>query len=303
MNLIPTIEMAHENGRELFPDSFQDFPYLATLVELDRFLETGVPWHWHGAMELFYMESGEIEYSTPSGSVRLPAGAGGLVNAGVLHMTRPLSRREKNVQLIHLFDPAFLAGPQEGRIFQKYALPLLSREDVHLIPLLPDAPEKAALLQELRASFQLDPKEWGYEFRLRETLSRLWLKLLLLIPRPAKTAGPAGNDSRLQAMLTYLYQHYDEPIQISQLAKAALVSQRECYRLFQQCLHCPPGEYLIRYRLQMACSKLVNTRESLTSISQSCGFGSGSYFAKLFRREYRCTPSEYRQRWQDRNNL
>ena len=101
-------------------------------------------------------------------------------------------------------------------------------------------------------------------------------------------------------MLAYLYQHYPEKIQVADLAQAAFTSQRECYRLFSQCLHCSPVEYLIRYRLQMACLKLTNSQESLTAISQACGFGSSSYFGKLFLRQYGCTPSAYRRRWQDR---
>ena len=40
-----------------------------------------MPWHWHPALELFYVESGAMAYDVPGGSVRLPAGAGGLVRA------------------------------------------------------------------------------------------------------------------------------------------------------------------------------------------------------------------------------
>lgn len=303
MKTVASIELFYENQQELFPEFFETFPYLATRAELDRYGEAGVPWHWHNAVELFYMESGELEYVTPGGTLALPAGSGGLVNSGVLHMTRPLSKSQPNVQLLHLFEPSFLAGPHEGLLAQKYVLPLVSRPDVQLIPIFPDSQEKVELLQALRGSFRLDEGEWGYEFQLRAALSQLWLQVSRLAPEPAKASLPTGNDSRLQVMLAYLYQHYPEKIQVADLAQAAFISQRECYRLFSQCLHCSPVEYLIRYRLQMACRKLVNSQESLTAISQACGFGSSSYFGKLFLRQYGCTPSQYRCRWQDQENL
>ena len=34
-------------------------------------------YHWHSAVELFYMESGSLEYSTPQGKAVFPQGSGG----------------------------------------------------------------------------------------------------------------------------------------------------------------------------------------------------------------------------------
>ena len=39
-------------------------------------------------MELFYVESGVVEYYIPKGKAVFPAGSGGLVNSNVLHMTK-----------------------------------------------------------------------------------------------------------------------------------------------------------------------------------------------------------------------
>ena len=46
-----------------------DFPYIATRAELDKYTEPFVPWHWHSSVELFYMESGALEYTTPNGKL------------------------------------------------------------------------------------------------------------------------------------------------------------------------------------------------------------------------------------------
>lgn len=47
------------------------------------------------------MESGSVEYDTPKGKILFPAGSGGMVNSNVLHMTKAISKYEKNVQLLH----------------------------------------------------------------------------------------------------------------------------------------------------------------------------------------------------------
>lgn len=63
-----------------------DFPYIASYAELDKYEGVTAPWHWHPAVELFYMESGTLEYTTPTGKWVFPAGSGGLVNSNVLHI-------------------------------------------------------------------------------------------------------------------------------------------------------------------------------------------------------------------------
>ena len=64
MKNIQSISLRENTKEELLPDFSQDFPYIATQAELNRY---SVPWHWHPAIELFYMQTGTLEYTTPSG--------------------------------------------------------------------------------------------------------------------------------------------------------------------------------------------------------------------------------------------
>ena len=137
MKQVRGIEFHAGSREERLPDFAPDFPYIASRAELDCYPERLVPWHWHRAVELFYMESGALEYNTPQGKALFPAGSGGFVNSGVLHMTRPQGRGEENVQLVHLFDPALIAGEPGSRIGQNYVLPLTAAPQVELIALCP----------------------------------------------------------------------------------------------------------------------------------------------------------------------
>ncbi len=74
MKNISTIEFHTGTKEELLPDFSSDFPYIATRAQLDKYRERFVPWHWHKTVELFYMESGGIEYFTPGGRTVFPEG-------------------------------------------------------------------------------------------------------------------------------------------------------------------------------------------------------------------------------------
>ena len=55
----------HRGGREeAFPETAEDWPYIAERAEFARYPGNSVPWHWHSEVELFYMEQGAIDYRT-----------------------------------------------------------------------------------------------------------------------------------------------------------------------------------------------------------------------------------------------
>ena len=102
MKDVHCIEFHPGSREERIPELAKDFPYTASRATLDRYIGSTVPWHWHQAVELFYMESGCVEYTTPGGKLVFPAGSGGFVNSNVLHTTRAISQTEENVQLLQM---------------------------------------------------------------------------------------------------------------------------------------------------------------------------------------------------------
>lgn len=300
MRNIHSIEFYTGSKEEVFTGFSGDFPYIASRAELDKYMGRFVPWHWHKAVELFYMESGSLEYYTPGGKVLFPAGNGGMVNSNVLHMTKAMSRTEKNSQLLHIFDVSLLAGEQGSRIERKYIAPIVAAPQIEIIPLFPENMEQKKILELIVQSFRFSSEEFGYEIKLREALSELWLMLFQLCsPMLNKSGEHSKSNDRIKLMLIYIHEHYFEKISISELAAAAYLSERECFRVFHDCLHMTPIEYIKSYRLQIACQMLARGREPVTVISHACGLGSSSYFGKVFREYAGCSPSEYRRKWQD----
>lgn len=303
MRNIQGIELIEGSNEEVLPGFSPDFPYIATCAELDKYLDPTVPWHWHSTVELFYMESGCLEYTTPNGCWVFPAGSGGFVNSNILHASRMKASNESTVQFLHLFDPVFLAGEHGSRMEAKYIHPLTTAPVIEMIALYPDDPEQAGILQGIRQAFQLSDSQWGYEFELRRQLTEIWLKLFDLARPSMKSRDRTdGTDDKVKAMMAYIHEHFHEPISVEQLADAAHVSKRVCFRLFQDNLHMTPVEYMKSYRLRKACQMLTRSKEPVTQIAYACGLGSSSYFGKLFREGFGCSPSEYRKKWHDCDN-
>lgn len=300
MKSVQSIEFHNGSKEERLPDFVDDFPYIASRAELDKYIGRFVPWHWHRAVELFYMESGSLAYHTPHGKIEFPAGSGGMVNANVLHMTKAVSQTEKNSQILHIFDTSLLAGEQGSRIEKQYIAPIVTAPQIEIIPVFPGNALQDHILKLILEAFYLPANEFGYEMKLREALSEIWLMLSELSQPMLEQGGGFGrNNEKIKLMMIYIHEHYSEKISIRELAAAAYLSERECFRVFHDYLHMTPVDYIKNYRLQRACQMLTKGQESVTTVSHACGLGSSSYFGKVFREYAHCTPLEYRRKWQD----
>lgn len=301
MKNVQGIELKKESREEHLPDFNADFPYIASYVELDKFIEGYVPWHWHPAVELFYMQSGRLEYTTPGGKWIFPEGSGGFINSNVLHTTRITQRDEPTVSFLHLFHPSLIGGEHGSRIEQKYILPITSARNTEIIPLWPEDEAHSEILELVRMAFELQ-EEPGYELKLRAILSEIWLKLFMLtcpgedIPEQGSISGDT-----IKEIMIYIHENYGQKLTVDELAAKAHISQRACHRLFREMLHMTPVEYITSYRMQEACRMLAKTDTPVTEVAAECGLGASSYFGRQFKKKYGCTPMEYRRRWQDSN--
>ncbi len=296
MKDIVALQFRGGSREELLPGFEADFPCIASRIHLDHTM----PWHWHKELELFYVESGALEYMTPGGKTVFPAGSGGLVNANVLHATTPCPGAGKTLQLLYLFGPSLIAGAPGGRIERQYVTPLTSNTAATLLVLRPDCPAHTEALQQLYRSFSLNQTDAAYELRLRGVLSALWVTLLgLCPPQPGTTATRGGQGDKVKQMMVYIHEHYPEKLTTAQIAATAYISERECFRAFREALQTTPMAYLRDWRLQQARLLLETGYQPVTEIGHLCGLGSSSYFAKIFHGQVGYTPLAYRQHWQD----
>lgn len=104
-----------------------------------------------------------------------------------------------------------------------------------------------------------------------------------------------AEEERLKYALDYIDKHYDAPITLSDLADCAGMSTCYFTSFFKTFLHRSPINYLNFYRIEKACTLLINSNDSITDIAFKTGFNSSSYFVKIFKKYKGITPKQYQQ--------
>lgn len=298
---ITDLQFRKGNSREEnLPGFSSDFPYLATRSTLNYYEGGFVPWHWHETMELFYVTSGCIEYTTPSGITVVEAGCAGLINSNTLHTTRSLYDESENTQWIHQFSPRFICGGSENRINNKYMLPFTSNRNIEIIKFDAGIPEHQKIIDGVRKAFDIDENELGYELRIRDALSRIWLDIIRTIDLNESTINNRFDavENNIKLMIAYVHEHFSEKISVENIAASGYTSIRGCYRAFEEYLHTSPTQYLIQCRIREAVRHLTENNYSVADIAVKCGFGDSSCFGRTFRKETGFSPSQYRKNWQ-----
>lgn len=280
--------------RELQPHGDPAFPCAGYEAFYPAGRLPGIPWHWHEELELMLVVEGGLEVQLPRQSFSLGPGDCLALNAGLLHCGTAAGEGCLLRSLV--FHPLLVAGGRESVFFTRYLQPLLDAPGFWGV-CWPAGSQQAGWFAAAFAALSEEPE--GFEFAVRGALSRLCLSLFVQFGGQAAGAGRAkgADQQRAKQMLEFLQQRYAEPLTLAQIAAAASVSPRECLRCFQRTLHCPPMQYLMRYRLQRAAARLLAAPdEGIGQLAAACGFDSPSNFARLFRRYYLCTPRDYRKR-------
>lgn len=101
---------------------------------------------------------------------------------------------------------------------------------------------------------------------------------------------------KVRASARWLKENCDRPISVSDAVNVSAMSERNFLRCFKQEMGVTPSEYLLQARLDLTSRMLAETDLSIDKIAKRCGWTNGDRLAKIFRRRFSLTPSEFRQR-------
>lgn len=257
-----------------------------------------IPWHWHDEFEFGCISKGSILYRTNLHEYILHEGDGIFINSGVLHDLHPLEPMEAAGLCTQFFDRSFLAG-SPGSVFDiRYIAPVQEQRSLDAIPLYRQDARSKDSLRKLHECEEIGRKEEPFfEFRLRNLFSELWEIIYSQASeeKNRESTWDPAEDKRIKRMLTDIQMHYQEKLTAAELAKNMHISEREYYRLFQNFLGSTPGEYITSVRLQKAQELLRCTDKSILDIAMETGFGTSSYFCKIFKSHHQITPNQYRK--------
>lgn len=139
-------------------------------------------------------------------------------------------------------------------------------------------------------------KDESYKIELQSYLSSI---LLILIRRfRQKTDArklPDTDDQRLQAILTYLEEHYHQPVTLESTARKFYLSAGYLSRYFKQKTGTGFNRYLMEIRLKHAVRDLLYTTDTIAEIAMKNGFPNAKSFSRYFKEMYEMTPNQYRE--------
>ena len=112
-----------------------------------------------------------------------------------------------------------------------------------------------------------------------------------------KAPWDAASRSRtlLESICVYLQEHYGYQVTRDSVAAAFSVSPNHLSRLFQQQGSMKFSDYLTHVRVDRAKFLLARYDVDLTTIAEQCGFGCSAYFCRVFKRQTKKTPTQYRR--------
>lgn len=121
--------------------------------------------------------------------------------------------------------------------------------------------------------------------------------LLLAVVQAANHRGRSAPQARvlLARLKAMIGADISEPVSIPALAATAGLSVPRFKVWFKEQTGIPPGEYILRHRVEAACHLLSQSHETITNIGHALGFSSSQYFATVIKRFTGLTPGQVRR--------
>ncbi|WP_271408693.1 AraC family transcriptional regulator [Pseudomonas sp. Q1-7] len=155
---------------------------------------------------------------------------------------------------------------------------------------LPDAPDLVPCIARAFLALQTPESRMVRQAALDELLERLSRQLRW---RMRDVADPRLPSVALRAR-DYLHGHFQQDINLDDLARACGVDRFRLTRAFKAAFGLAPHAYLVQLRLARA-RRLLASGWSPAQVAADLGFADQSHLGRWFRRAYGFTPASYRR--------
>lgn len=283
-----------ERRKQITASGPQHFPIQAFYNDLAQMPEQKVAWHWHEEVEVLYIARGSAIVRVEEKTYAVTEGDGLFLNTNVLHSIT--QHQENCVFYSFVFSPQLISGANDSVFETSYVTPVLESTNIPCVIFSHQESYGQAGADCILAAFEAyEQGELGYELIIRSQLTKLWYLIVTTYLKNHQTQEENNVMKRTKAMMTYIHEHYQEPLTLQMIAKSANISSREALRCFQKTIDDSPISYLLTYRISQAANALIHTNLSITEICTKCGFEDASYFAKVFKKTLNESPRDYRK--------
>lgn len=241
--------------------------------------------HWHESLELLFVLAGEVTVLTGDSQTTLQQDDMLLINSNVIHE-------------LHSKDCVMIAVQVK---LSKFDLPpdLLQGLYFNCNSKHSSSPETFHAIKRIIASM-LQINAAGGEsalFRSRSLAFELLSELVqnFKIDRPTSETNTQKHLERLNNILRYIGEHYQEQLTLSHLAEREHLSTPYLSSFFEKYMGINFSTYYTNLRLEHAVRDLLYTDIPVEQIAINRGFSDPRAFVRAFKKKYNTVPSLYRK--------
>lgn len=257
-----------------------------------------VSWHWHEELEFGFVVEGSVLIECGKNKYILNKGDIYFINSNTLHAMFKADSAPKSAFRSVVVHGSVVGGKENSIYYRKYLVPITGNSGLRELIFTVQDSSYSKILGRLTNIWNAENiKVPDHELIVRNELSELF-RILLHLSEKNMEAHPAASivqETRLRDILLFIHDHYAEKITLEDMAAAAFISKSEVLRCFKNITGQSPFEYLKNYRLRNAAYMIQNTSDSINTICGLCGFDDHSYFSKVFKAAYGCSPRDLKK--------
>jgi len=242
--------------------------------------------HWHNEFEIIWCLDKSVNFQFVNDKFTVNSGDLVIINPNEIHSLRSLGESSKlyclQIDLDSIGDLIF--NLHDNKIVRR-----LIRFDNSFSKDL-----KMVLLNIVELTVK------GNDAALMNAYSKVLLLLSIILDnveiKQNDINDKSGNKiySRVNRTIDYINKNYNRKITLSDIATKEHISKYHLSHFIKNNIGISFQELLNRIRLENAVNLLINTKKSVISISEECGFSDVKYLNKLLHEYYNTTASIFR---------
>lgn len=288
-------------------------------LQVSEITSTHFPPHLHQSLELVYVTRGTLELGIGIDLFHMETGDFGFVFPNRIHHFQVFDTGK--CKAVHLLAaPSYFGSYQETMQERSPVTPVIRKEKLH--------PDILYAINRIREDFEAPSRKRHrshrsgshrsrkadalsrYEKLLEQepadnnaiknlvVLSHAWMQVILARSFESfqlRNRSEQQQDDLIYKTVSYVAQHFREPLTMADMAKALGVSPYALSRVFSKTFHRNFNQYLDNIRAEYAAVLLTESDESITDIYLDAGFQSQATFNRVFKANYHTTPRQYRR--------
>lgn len=249
--------------------------------------------HYHNLLEIGICRFGEGSISFENRGFSYGEGTVVIIPANYPHQIRSAPGEKSFWEFIYINPGEFLGHFYEKRMVERFL------DRINQAPVKRQQEEIPLFVRELDCLMdQVRIQDWGYKNCIRGLVFTLLMEIAKIqsmrevSETPAETANQ-NKLSRLKRAIAYVEDHYAEEIRISDIAKAAYISESYLRRIFADNYNMSPLQYVNLIRIHVACKILQTEAYNINEVARRVGFDNMSTFIKNFKKITGKTPKQW----------